>query len=184
MIPYKKDWYDMVVIDDYKAVVNSFHSQPEAKLRDFSRTENAFLFDFNDYEDTQIIPQETEIHIMQLLNIPTDAEFAHQRDLLQGKQQEKWIKFNNEIREFVETEVTIHENSSVTKLGWEPANTKKTIPKDQGWKIKRHYLLMVVKPNSTVLCIVPATSNWVEKTLKKCWQQYKKPFFFLEICEG
>ena len=149
----------MVVIDDDKVVVNNFTSQLAAKLRGLSRIKNAFPFDPNDYKATQIISQEAEIHFNQLLNVSTDNEFAQQRDLLQGKQQENWIKFSKEVREFVETEVAIHQALSVTKLGWEPANEKRPTQKTRDGKLKGHYLLMVVKPKGTGHCNVPATSN-------------------------
>ena len=76
----------MVVIDEDKAVDNNFTSELAAKLKDFSRIKKAFPFDSNDYDEAQIIPQEAEVQIKQLLNVLTDAEFAWQRDLLQGKQ--------------------------------------------------------------------------------------------------
>jgi hypothetical protein len=66
----------------------------------------------------------------------------------------------------VQTEVAIHQASSVIALGWEPAvDTRPTQLSNDG-KLKGTYLLTVKKPDGTILNDVAAASDWVEANFK------------------
>jgi hypothetical protein len=117
----KKDWDDMVIVDEGRPEATDFHGGHALKLADISQIENSLEFFLKDYDETQIDPDVAQTHIEELMNFPSEKDYREQRSRLKGEQQEDWVKFCNKQKKLVEKEVAIHQASSVIPLGWDPA---------------------------------------------------------------
>ena len=162
----KKDWDDLVVIDDEKLEARDFWSEQAVRLSDLTG-DTKLKYNPSDYNETQTNPTIAKKHIKQLLNFPSKKDFVKQREFLQGEDWDNWIKFNKKLVEHVQTEVDIHQATSVIELGWEPSNEKRTTQLTKDKNLKGHYLLTVMRPDGTLLKDVSAATDWVEANFKK-----------------
>ena len=116
----KKDWDEMVLIDDEKIEATDFRKQNVMKFSNMSN----LPFNPSNYDRTQTNPKFARRNIKELMNAPTKKEFVRQRDLLTNEQRDDWIKINKDMKQHLETEITIHQADSVTEIGWEPPSEK------------------------------------------------------------
>ena len=111
------------------------------RLTDLSQAETNMPCQPEDYEDTAHDIGLARREISSYLNVPTEPKYIEQRDLLDGKQRENWIKFTKKAREMLDLEVLLHQYTSVTELGWDPAsgNCPRQLTRDG--KLRGNYLL-------------------------------------------
>ena len=83
--------------------------------------------------------------------------------------------FIKKAKETLDLETLLHQCTSVTELGWEPAlgSYPTKLPKDK--KLRGHYLLTITKPDGIIIKIFPQAMNGWKLILKqKFWQQLKE----------
>ncbi len=104
----EKNWDDLVIEDEGKLVAKDFWSGTALKLSDISHVASTLPFNEEDYDETQLDVNVARPHIEELLNYQSQQEFRDQRDLLEGEQQDEWVKFWKKQQKQVTTEVAIH----------------------------------------------------------------------------
>ena len=91
-------------------------------MSDLSKIDAQIPFEPSNYEESQTNVRVATRDIKQLLNVPTQNKYVQQQELLEGEHLENWEKIYEEVKEHLETEVTLHQVANVTELGWESAN--------------------------------------------------------------
>lgn len=103
------------------------------------------------------------------MNVPKKKEFTDQMKKLKDPQlRTEWRNFYNEVCEHLETEVSVHQMSSVVQLGWEPKNLKKPTQLTRDGKLNGNYVLKVLKAGTAdvVKTVIPE-SDWVEANFRR-----------------
>jgi len=163
----KKDWDDLVIIEEQTWKATDLRNQEAYKLSDLFNLDNEIPFDPSILEVSQTNVREATGDIKELLNVPTQGDFVEQQALLKGENLEKWNKFYKEVNEILETEVTLHQVTHVTELGWEPANEIRSTQLSRDKKLRGRYCLNATQADGTVLKGIPAQTDWVEAHFNK-----------------
>lgn len=100
--------------------------------------------------------------MIDLLDIPTEAEFEEQRDAIkEAKYRDFYVQWYNKAKELARTEAAIHHYASVKELGWQPDSYLYPQKKTEDGKLKGSYHVKVQIPGTEELLAVPVSLHWV-----------------------